>query len=452
MFANLSKHLQNIIKNISGNSQITEDNIKDTVRDIRIALLEADVALPVVKELLEQIQEQALGKEVLTSITPGQAFIKILHDNLVTHMGEESPGLNLTIEPPAIILMLGLQGTGKTTTAAKLASWLHKQQKKSVLLASTDVYRPAAIEQLQILAERAQAQFYPSSNTEQPLNIAKNAIKYAKSKLIDVVILDTAGRLHIDTSLMTELKNIHHHTQPIETLLVIDSMTGQDTLQVAQQFSSELPVTGIILSKTDGDSRGGAALSARHITGKPIKFMGNGEGVDNLELFYPERVVSRILGMGDIVSLVEEVSQQFDSNKAANLTKKIKQGKSFTLDDFREYIKTINKMGGMMNIVSKLPLNLPPNLTNQLQENILKRNLAIINSMTIKERHFPALIKGSHKKRIAAGSGHTVQAINQLLAQFTNIQKMLKKAKGNGNIMKMLRNLQHNKLPYGGGR
>lgn len=449
MFANLSKHFQNIVQSISGNSSITEENIKDTARDIRIALLEADVALPVVKELIAKIQTQALGQEVLASITPGQAFVKILHDNLIEYMGENSQGINLQTQAPAIILLMGLQGAGKTTTAAKLAYWLHKQQKKSVLLVSTDIYRPAAIEQLKILAESAHAQFYPSSNTEQPVAITKQAIQYAKSKLIDVVIVDTAGRLHIDDNLMQELKDIHAATQSIETLLVVDSMTGQDAVQVAQKFSDELPITGVILSKVDGDSRGGAALSVRHVTGQPIKFMGGGERVDNLELFYPDRVVSRILGMGDIVSLVEEVKQQFDSNKAADLTKKIQQGKSFTLDDFREYIKTINKMGGMINVVSKLPINLPPNLKNQLHDNMLKRNLAIIDSMTRKERRLPGLIKGSHKKRIASGSGTSVQAINQLLAQFANIQKVLKKAKGKGGMMKMLRNLQ-TQIPPGG--
>jgi len=449
MFTNLSERLHRVIKNLSGQGRLTEDNIKDTLRDIRMALLEADVALPVVKELIEHIQHKAIGSEVIASLTPGQAFIKLVNDELIHLMGDSYTEINLQTEPPAVILMAGLQGSGKTTTVAKLARWLQHTHKKSVLVTSADIYRPAAIEQLKTLANTIDAEFFPSDPSQDPVTIAKNALQTAKSKLIDVVIIDTAGRLHIDQDMMDEIKRIHAGINPIETLFVVDSMTGQDAANTAKAFNEALPLTGVILTKTDGDARGGAALSIRYITGKPIKFMGVGEKIDNLEAFHPERVASRILGMGDIVSLVEEVGQKIDREKAEKLAQKIKKGKSFDLEDFRDQLREINKMGGMMGIMSKLPgMNqLPPALKNQFDDKITKRYIAIIDSMTLKERRFPDNIKGSQKRRIAMGSGNEIQAINQLLKQFMMMQKMMKKA-SKGGLFKMMRNLQ-GRLPPG---
>ncbi len=449
MFTNLSERLNRVIKNLSGQGRLTEENIKDTLRDIRMALLEADVALPVVKELVDHLQEKALGSEVAGSLTPGQAFIKLVNDELVALMGEAYAELNLQTEPPAVFLMAGLQGSGKTTTVAKLARWLKQNQKKSVLVTSTDIYRPAAIEQLKTLAATVEAEFYPSDPSQDPLTIARNAIQTAKAKVLDVVIIDTAGRLHIDQEMMNEIKGLHAGIQPIETLFVVDSMTGQDAANTAKAFNEALPLTGVILTKTDGDARGGAALSIRYLTGKPIKFMGVGEKIDNLEPFHPERVASRILGMGDIVSLVEEVGQKLDREKAEKLAKKIKKGKAFDLEDFRDQLREIAKMGGMMGIMSKLPGmgQIPPALKNQFDDKITKRYVAIIDSMTPKERRFPDNIKGSHKRRIAGGSGTEIQTINQLLKQFLMMQKMMKKA-SKGGLFKMMRGMQ-GKLPPG---
>lgn len=449
MFANLSERLNRVIQHLSGQGRLSEENIKTTLRDIRLALLEADVALPVVKELIDYIQEKALGTEVMASLTPGQALIKIVHDELVTLMGEACSELNLQTEPPAVILMTGLQGSGKTTTAAKLARLLQTVHKKSVLLASTDIYRPAAIEQLQTLATTVGATFYPSDPSQDPLLIAQQAIQMAKTKVIDVVIIDTAGRLHIDASMMDEIKRLHAGIQPIETLFVVDSMTGQDAANTAKAFNEALALTGVILTKTDGDARGGAALSIRYLTGKPIKFIGVGEKIDNLEPFHPDRIASRILGMGDIVSLVEEVGQKLDREKAEKLAQKIKKGKAFDLADFRDQLREIAKMGGMMGIMSKLPgMNqIPSALKSQFDENIMKRYIAIIDSMTPKERRFPDHIKGSHKRRISLGSGTEVQTINQLLKQFMMMQKMMKKA-SKGGMLKMMRGLP-GKLPPG---
>lgn len=449
MFANLSERLHRVIKNLSGQGRLTEDNMKETLRDIRLALLEADVALPVVKELIEHLQQKALGAEVIGSLTPGQAFIKLVNDELIVLMGESSAELNLQTTPPAVILLAGLQGSGKTTTVAKLAHWLKHIQKKSVLVTSADIYRPAAIEQLQTLALNIGVEFYPSTTSQDPVSIAQGAIQVAQSQLIDVVIIDTAGRLHIDQPMMDEIKRLHTHIQPIETLFVVDSMTGQDAANTAKAFNEALPLTGVILTKTDGDARGGAALSIRYLTGKPIKFMGVGEKIDNLEPFHPDRVASRILGMGDIVSLVEEVGQKLDREKAEKLAQKIKKGKAFDLEDFRDQLKEIAKMGGMMGIMSKLPgMNqLPPALKNQFDDKITKRYVAIIDSMTPKERRFPDNIKGSHKRRIACGSGTEIQNINQLLKQFMMMQKMMKKV-GKGGLFKMMRGLQ-NRMPPG---
>ncbi|MBA3660315.1 MAG: signal recognition particle protein [Gammaproteobacteria bacterium] len=452
MFSHLSDRLNKVVKNLTGQGRLTEDNINDTLRDIRIALLEADVALPVAVEFIEDIKGKALGKDVLESLSPGQVLIKLVHDELVSIMGDANEALDLKAKPPAIILLAGLQGSGKTTTAAKLARWLKEINKKSVMLASADIYRPAAIDQLATLAQQINVDFYPSTPTDLPVAIVKGAIEAAKNKLIDVLIIDTAGRLHIDDAMMTEIKNLHQTANPIETLFVVDSMTGQDAVNTAKAFDEALPLTGIILTKTDGDSRGGAALSIRKITGKPIKFMGSGEKIDALEPFYPDRLASRILGMGDILTLVEEAERNIDKTKAAQLVKKIKKGKTFDLEDFRDQLKQIHKMGGVMGIMSKLPgINqMPEAVKDQFNDKKLVEIEAIINSMTIKERRFPEGIKNSQKRRVALGSGTSIQAINQLLKQFMQMQKMMKKMSKKGGMMKMMRGIQ-NKFPFGGG-
>jgi signal recognition particle subunit SRP54 len=447
MFNYLSERFNKVIKHLSGQGRLTEDNIKETLRDIRMGLLEADVALPVAKQFIDDIQAKALGADVMESLTPGQMLIKIVRDELVALMGEYNAELNLKAQPPAVILMAGLQGSGKTTTAAKLARWLIETQKKSVLVTSCDIYRPAAIDQLETLAQTVNATFFPSHTQEDPVTIAKNAIQAAKNKVIDVVIVDTAGRLHIDEDMMNEIKRIHAAVNPIETLFVVDSMTGQDAANTAKAFNDTLPLTGVILTKTDGDARGGAALSIRSITGKPIKFMGVGEKVDAIEPFYPDRVASRILGMGDILSLVEDAERHLDKKKAADFAKKIKSGKVFDLNDFRNQLEEIQKMGGMAGILAKLPGmgQIPTHLKEQ-NDKKLKQITAIINSMTKKERRFPRNIRHSHKQRIAAGSGTSIQAVNQLLKQFDQMQKMLSKG---GGMMKLMRGLQ-GKLPFGG--
>lgn len=440
MFSHLSERLNKVIKNLTGQGRLTEDNIKDTMRDIRIALLEADVALPVAKEFIEHVQAKAIGKEVMESLTPGQVLIKLVHDELVAVMGTANEELNLKTQAPAVVLMAGLQGSGKTTTVAKLARWLKEIQKKSVLVASADIYRPAAIDQLETLAKQVGIEFYPSHAGQNPIDIANGAIQAAKNKVTDVVIIDTAGRLHIDEEMMDEIKQLHAALNPIETLFVVDSMTGQDAANTAKAFHDALPLTGVVLTKADGDARGGAALSIRHITGKPIKFIGMGEKIDALEPFYPDRIASRILGMGDILTLVEEAERHLDKSKAEKLVKKIKKGKTFDLEDFREQLKQIHNMGGMMGIMSKLPgMNqLPDNVKNQMNDKKLVEIEAIINSMTRKERRFPDHIKNSHKRRIALGSGTSIQSINQLLKQFTQMQKMMKKISKQGGIMKLI--------------
>lgn len=449
MFNNLSERLTRVLKNLSGKGRITEENIKETLRDVRMALLEADVALPTVKQFVEHIQEKAVGVDVMESLTPGQALIKIVHDELVTLMGEHCDELNLQTQPPAIILMAGLQGSGKTTTVAKLARLL-KNQKKTVLVASADIYRPAAIQQLETLAATVGVEFYPSQSNQDPVVIAQGAIQAAKSKLIDVVIIDTAGRLHIDDEMMTEIKRLHAAINPIETLFVVDSMTGQDAANTAKAFNEALPLTGVILTKTDGDARGGAALSIRQITGKPIKFMGIGEKIDALEPFYPDRVASRILGMGDVLTLIEEAERNLDKEKAEKFAKKIKKGKPFDLEDFRDQLRQIGNMGGIMGIVSKLPGlgNLPQAAKEKINDKMFVEIEAIINSMTPKERRKPDLINGSRKRRIANGSGTDIQAVNRLLKQFTQMQKMMKKVSKQGGMLKLMRGLQ-GKLPPG---
>lgn len=453
MFTNLSERLQRVIKNLSGQGRLTEENIKETLRDIRMALLEADVALPVVKEIIEHVQSKAIGTEVMDSLTPGQALVKLVHDELITIMGEKNNELDLSTQPPAVILMAGLQGSGKTTTVAKLARWLKQNQKKSVLVASADIYRPAAIQQLETLAKTIEVEFFPSHSNENPVTIAQNAIQTAKSKVIDVVIIDTAGRLHIDDEMMAEIKRLHAAIHPVETLFVVDSMTGQDAANTAKAFNEALPLTGVVLTKTDGDARGGAALSVRKITGKPIKFMGIGEKIDAIEPFYPDRVASRILGMGDILTLVEEAERHLDKSKAEKLAKKIKKGKVFDLEDFRDQLRQIHNMGGIAGIMSKLPgvNNLPQHVKDKVNDKSFVEIEAIINSMTRKERRVPDIINGSRKRRIASGSGTDIQAINRLLKQFSQMQKMMKKISKQGGLMKLMRGMGGKIFPGGMG-
>lgn len=449
MFNNLSERLTKVLKNLSGKGRLTEDNIKETLRDVRMALLEADVALPVVKDFIEHIQQKAIGSDVMTSLTPGQALIKIVRDELVVMMGEQNDQLNLQTQAPAIILMAGLQGSGKTTTVAKLARLL-KNQGKTVLVTSCDIYRPAAIQQLETLAKTLAVDFFPSQSNQDPVEIAKGAIQTAKTKVVDVVIIDTAGRLHIDEEMMAEIKRLHAAVNPIETLFVVDSMTGQDAANTAKAFNEALPLTGVILTKTDGDARGGAALSIRQIAGKPIKFLGIGEKIDALEPFHPDRVASRILGMGDVLTLIEDAERNFDRDKAEKFAKKLKKGKSFDLEDFRDQIKQVGKMGGIMGIMSKLPGvgNLPQAAKDKLNDKMFVEIEAIINSMTPKERRKPDIINGSRKRRIANGSGTDIQAVNRLLKQFTQMQKMMKKVSKQGGLLKLMRGLQ-GKLPPG---
>jgi len=450
MFENLSDRLGKVVQNLRGQGRITEDNIKETLREIRMALLEADVALPVVKDFVEQVKVKALGADVMQSLTPGQVLVKIVNDELVSVMGDANETLNLAAQPPAVVLMAGLQGSGKTTSVAKLSKHLQEDHKKKVMVVSCDVYRPAAIKQLETLSAEVGAQFFPSSDKDKPVKIAKAALKAAKKAFVDVLIVDTAGRLHVDGEMMDEIKDLHKTLDPIETLFVVDAMTGQDAANTAKAFDEALSLTGVILTKTDGDARGGAALSIRHITGKPIKFLGVGEKIDALEPFHPDRVASRILGMGDVLSLVEEVAKKVDHKKAEKLAKKIQKGKGFTLTDFKEQMEQMANMGGMASMMDKMPGmgNVPDAAKAQLGDKEVGKTIAIINSMTIKEREFPNVIKGSRKKRIAAGSGTQVQDINKLMKQFLQMQKMMKKMKGGG-MAKMMRGMA-GKFPGGG--
>ncbi|RDH85115.1 MAG: signal recognition particle protein [endosymbiont of Escarpia spicata] len=442
MFDNLTERLGRVLTNLRGQGRLTEENIKDTMREVRMALLEADVALPVVRTFVDQVKAKAGGEEVMKSLTPGQTLIKIVNDELVQVMGQANESLDLSAQPPAVILMAGLQGSGKTTSVAKLSRWLQLNDKKKVMVVSCDVYRPAAIEQLQTLSREVEAEFIPSSPEQKPVDIAKDAVTRAKQAFADVLIVDTAGRLHVDEKMMGEIKALHATLNPVETLFVVDSMTGQDAANTAKAFNEALPLTGVILTKADGDARGGAALSIRQITGKPIKFIGVGEKTDALEPFYPDRIASRILGMGDVLSLVEEVTRKVDHEKAAKLATKLQKGKGFDLDDFREQMQQMNQMGGMSGLLDKLPGvgQLPDHVKNQVNDKDIGRLIAIINSMTPHERRFPAILKGSRKRRIAAGSGTQVQEVNKLLKQFAQMQKMMKKMKGGG-MKKMLRGL-----------
>ncbi|MDH3560048.1 MAG: signal recognition particle protein [Gammaproteobacteria bacterium] len=449
MFDNLTERLSRTIKNLRGQGRLTEDNIKETLREVRMALLEADVALPVVKDFIDRVRERASGQEVLNSLTPGQTLVKVVNDELVRVMGEANDALNLSVQPPAVILMAGLQGSGKTTSSAKLARLLHERHKKSVLLASCDIYRPAAIDQLQTLSREVAAEFFPSHPDQQPVTIARDAVAHARKKHIDVVIIDTAGRLHIDAKMMEEIRQLHAVLQPVETLFVVDSMTGQDAANTAHTFNEALPLTGVILTKTDGDARGGAALSIRSITGKPIKFIGVGEKTAALEPFYPDRIASRILGMGDVLSLVEEAEQKVDKEKVARLANKISRGKRFDMDDFRDQLEQMMTMGGLSGLMDKLPGmgQLPQNAKSMVNDREVHRMVAIINSMTRQERSFPDVIKGSRRRRIAAGSGTQVQDVNRLLKQHLQMRKMMKKM-SKGGMSKMLRGLK-GKAPQG---
>ncbi|HGF7176451.1 TPA: signal recognition particle protein [Vibrio cholerae] len=451
MFENLTDRLSKTLKNISGKGRLTEDNIKETLREVRMALLEADVALPVVRDFVNRVKEGAVGVEVSKSLTPGQEFIKIVRQQLEAVMGESNEALNLAAQPPAVILMAGLQGAGKTTSVGKLSKLLKERDKKKVLVVSADVYRPAAIKQLETLANDLGVDFFPSTPDQKPIDIAKNAIDHAKKKFYDVLIVDTAGRLAIDEQMMAEIQDLHKAINPVETLFVVDAMTGQDAANTAKAFGDALPLTGVILTKVDGDARGGAALSVRHITGKPIKFIGVGEKTDALEPFHPDRIASRILGMGDVLSLIEELQRNVDQEKTEKLAKKFKEKKGFDLEDFREQLGQMKNMGGMMGMLDKLPgmSQLPADMKDKVDDRVFKQMEAIINSMTMKERQNPDLIKGSRKKRIAAGSGTQVQDVNRLLKQFTQMQKMMKKMQ-QGGMKGMMRNMQG--LMGGGGR
>ncbi len=452
MFENLSDRLSRTLKNISGRGRLTEENIKETLREVRMALLEADVALPVVREFIKKVKERAVGQEVSKSLTPGQVFVKIVQSELEAAMGEANESLNLAQQPPAVLMMAGLQGAGKTTSVGKLAKFLKEREKKSVLVVSADVYRPAAIKQLETLAGEVDVEFFPSSIEQKPVDIANAAISHAKKKFIDVVIVDTAGRLHVDEDMMDEIKALHAAITPIETLFVVDAMTGQDAANTAHAFNEALPLTGVILTKADGDARGGAALSIRHITGKPIKFIGMGEKTDALEPFHPDRIASRILGMGDVLSLVEEIERKVDKGQAEKMAKKLKTGKGFDLEDFREQLNQMHNMGGMMGLMDKLPGmgNMADQIKDKVDDKMTKQMEAIILSMTPEERRRPEIIKGSRKRRIAAGSGTQVQDVNRLLKQFTQMQKMMKKMSGKGGMRKMMSQMK-GMMPPGGG-
>jgi len=458
MFENLTERLSRTVQQLRGRGRLTEEGISATLREVRIALLEADVALPVVQTFIGAVREKALGQEVLQSLTPGQAMVKLVHDELVQIMGSQNEALDLKAQPPVAVLMAGLQGSGKTTTTAKLARLLIEQEKKRVMVVSCDVYRPAAIEQLKTLAAQVGAVFQPSSADQKPADIARQAVSEARRQMCDVLLVDTAGRLHVDEAMMAEIREVHAAITPHETLFVVDAMTGQDAANTAAAFNDALPLTGIVLTKTDGDARGGAALSVRQITGKPIKFLGAGEKTDALQPFHPDRVASRILGMGDVLSLVEEVHRKVDKQQAEKLVNKMRKGRGFDLEDFRSQLEQMQNMGGLGGLVDKLPGmgNLPDQVKSQVDDRQTRQMIAIINSMTPHERRFPEVIRGSRKKRIALGSGTQIQAVNRLLKQHGQMQKMMKKM-GKGGMARMMRKMGklQGQLPpgsFGGGK
>jgi signal recognition particle subunit SRP54 len=451
MFKNLSDRLAHSLQKLRGHGHISEDNIKDSLREVRVALLEADVALPVVQDFVGRVRQRSVGQEVLKSLTPGQAFIKVVQDELTTILGAETSDLNLSVQAPAVILMAGLQGSGKTTSTAKLAVYLRERHKKKVMVVSCDVHRPAAIEQLQTLADQVGANFYPSDPGQQPAEIAAAALQAARRAFIDVLIVDTAGRLAIDQPMMDEIKEIHAAVDPSETLFVVDAMTGQDAANTAKAFGEALPLSGVVLTKADGDARGGAALSVRQVTGQPIKFMGVGEKIDALEAFHPERVAQRILGMGDVLSLVEDVQRKVDQEAAQKLERKIRTGKRFDLVDYRDQLQQMQTMGGMSSMMEKLPGmgQIPESVKGRVDDRQTVRMIAIINSMTPKERRFPDLVgKGSRKRRVANGSGTTVQEVNRLLKQYNQTQRMMKKF-GKSGVKGLMKKLKGRMTPGG---
>jgi signal recognition particle subunit SRP54 len=442
MLENLTQRLSRVVKGLRGQARLTDDNIQDALREVRLALLEADVALPVVREFVAAIKEKAVGEEVVGSLTPGQALIGVVHRELTALMGGAAVPLSFATQPPAVILLAGLQGAGKTTTAGKLARLLSEEQKKKVLLVSADVYRPAAIEQLRLLAAQVGVDFFPSDASQQPVAIATAALDWARRHYHDVLIVDTAGRLGIDDAMMREIAQLHEAVHPIETLFIVDAMQGQDAVNTAKAFRDALPLTGVILTKLDGDSRGGAALSVRHVTGAPIKFAGVAEKINGLEVFHPERMASRILGMGDVLSLIEDAQKNVDVEEAQKLAKKVKSGKGFDLTDFKAQIGQMRKMGGIAGLMDKLPAELARAAQGaSVDERRIGRIEGIINSMTPAERAKPELLKASRKRRIAAGAGVSVQEVNQLLNQFEQTQKMMKMV-AKGGMQKMLRGMK----------
>ena len=443
MFESLTQRLSGTIERLRGRGRLTEENIREATREVRIALLEADVALPVVQALIERIKVRAVGQEVLRSLSPGQALIKVVRDELTTVMGSTASDLNLNVPAPAVILMAGLQGAGKTTTVAKLAKHLKDRRKKKVMVVSADIYRPAAIEQLKALAQQVDVLFFPSDAAQKPEAIVRAAIDDARRSYVDVLIVDTAGRTSIDDAMMAEIKALHAAVSPVETLFVVDSMTGQDAAVTARHFSEALPLTGVVLTKTDGDARGGAALSVRYITGKPIKFIGTSEKPDGLDVFHPERVASRILDMGDVLSLVEQVEQQVDKDKAQKLAEKVAKGKKFDLNDMRDQLEQMQSMGGLSGLMDKLPGmgQIPDTVKAQVTGKEVPRMVAIINSMTKKERRNPALLNGSRRARIAKGSGLTPADVNKLMKQFQQMEKMMSKM-SRGGMKGLMRGMQ----------
>ncbi|MDR2112871.1 MAG: signal recognition particle protein [Candidatus Accumulibacter sp.] len=444
MLDNLTQRLARVMKTLRGEARLTENNIADALREVRLALLEADVALPAVKAFIASVREKAIGEEVIGSLNPGQALIGVVHRELTALMGEAHDGLNLAAQPPAVVLMAGLQGAGKTTTVGKLAKLLRETQKKKVLVVSCDVYRPAAIEQLKTVADQAGVEFFPSKAADRPAAIAHAAVDWAKRHFHDVLLVDTAGRLSIDEAMMKEIAELHSALQPVETLFVVDAMLGQDAINTAKAFSDALPLTGVILTKLDGDSRGGAALSVRHITGKPIKYAGVGEKLTGLEAFHPERMASRILGMGDVLSLIEDARKGIDEAKAVEIARKIKSGKNFDLNDFKEQIGQMRKMGGIASMLDKLPAQfaqMAGQVPSGMEDKSIRRIEGIVDSMTPDERGKPDLIKASRKRRIAAGAGVPVQEVNRVLKQFEQMQKMMKQF-SKGGVAKLMRGMK----------
>jgi signal recognition particle subunit SRP54 len=450
MFESLTQRLSGTLQRLRGRGRLSEENIRESLREVRVALLEADVALPVVVALIERIKVRAIGQEVLTSLTPGQALIKIVHDEMAAVMGSQASDLNFNVPAPAIILMAGLQGAGKTTTVGKLAKHLKEKRKKKVMVVSCDVYRPAAIQQLETLAKQVDVLFFPSEVGQSPVDIARAAISDAKKSFVDVLLVDTAGRLAIDEAMMAEIKALHAAIHPVETLFVVDAMTGQDAANTAKAFSEALPLTGVVLTKTDGDARGGAAMSVRYITGQPIKFVGVGEKPDGLDVFHPERAASRILDMGDVLSLVEQVQSGVDQDKAAKFAEKVAKGKRFDLTDMRDQLEQMQNMGGLAGLMDKLPGmgQVPDHVKNKVTGKEVPRMVAIINSMTKKERRNPAVLNGSRRARIAKGAGTTPAEVNKLLKQYEQMESMMRKL-SQGGMKGMLRGMKG--LMGGGG-